>query len=270
MANDKKRNLIRKPFFYDRQIARYLTQIASCFAGYQVMTGNQRDGKHQMMDVPIIMGDWSRVSGYLLNGGSENTMQYLPVMSLTMTGFSQNAEMRQAPQHTEKYRVIERARDSEGTLLINQPGRKTTVERYMPVPYTLDFQISIWGSNKDQGLQIVEQICTVFNPDMDIQLSNALSDWTFLTTLLFEGTVEMEKAMPSGTDIDPLDIYTLSFNTNIWLSPPAKVYETKHIYEIHVPIKEIEEGLDFDEYQEIDGLIIRADEDDIITFESFN
>ncbi|RKZ77873.1 MAG: hypothetical protein DRQ35_06900, partial [Gammaproteobacteria bacterium] len=155
-------------------------------------------------------------------------------------------------------------------LLINQAGKKTTVERYQPVPYQMELSLSIWGSNKDQGLQIVEQICTVFNPDMDIQLSNSLSDWTFLTTLLFDGEVQMEKAVPSGTDIDPLDIYTLTFNTNIWLSPPAKVYETKHIYEIHIPIKEIEEGLDFDEYQEIDGLIIRADDEDIITFESFN
>jgi len=262
--------LKRKPYFYDSQLKRLLVQIQSCFSGYQVRTGNQRDKIHRMMDVPIIYGDMQKTVGYILQGGSENTMGYVPIMSLIMTNMKQKAEWRQAPQHFEKYNFIERARDPEGNLLINQPGKKKTIERFQPVPYDITVDLSIWSSNQDQAYQIVEQICTVFNPDMDIQLSNSPADWAFLTSLIFQGEVKMERAVPTGTETDPLHVYTLSFDTVIWMSPPVKVFETKYIYEVHVPIKEIEENLDFDEFQEIDGLVIKADEEDVLFFESFN
>lgn len=247
-----------------------LVQLMACFSGYQVMTGNQRDGKNRFMDVPIIFGDMGRTAGYIMHGGSENYMSYIPIMSLYMTGLRQKAEWRQAPQHYEKYNFIERARDPDGNLLVNVPGKKKTVERYQPVPYDVTFNVSIWASNNDQGYQLVEQICTVYNPDMDVQLSNSPADWTFLTSIIFQGDVQMEKAVPSGTEVDPLHVFTLSFDVVLWMSPPAKVYDTTYIYEINVPIKEIEQGLDFDSFETIDGLVIKADEQDIITFESFN
>lgn len=261
--------VIRKPFFYDRQIKRLLVQLLACFSGYQVVTGNQRDGTKRFMDVPIIYGDMSRVAGYIMHGGSENVMSYVPIMSLYMTGIRQKAEWRQSPQHYEKFNFIERARDPDGNLLVNVPGKKKTVERYQPVPYDVDLSLAMWASNNDQGYQIVEQICTVFNPDMDIQLSNSPADWTFLTSLIFQGDVQIEKAVPGGTDVDPLYVFTFPFQTVLWMSPPAKVYDTKYIYEIKVPIKEIEENLDFDSFETIDGLIIKADEEDVMTFESF-
>lgn len=259
--------LKRKPFFYDAQLKRLLVQIMSCFSGYQVRTGQQRDGRHRMMDVPIIFGDMDKVTGYVLQGGSENVMAYLPIMSIMMTNMRQKAEWRQNPQHYEKFNFIERDMDADGRLT-SAAGKKKTVERFQPVPYDIQVDLSIWASNMDQGLQLVEQICTVFNPDMDLQLSNSPADWTFLTSLLFQGNVNIEKAIPSGTDVDPLNIFTLSFDTVIWLSPPAKVYDTTYIYEINVPIKEIEEGLDFDSYETLDGVVIKADADDIIFFES--
>lgn len=258
----------RKPYFYDRQLKRLLLQIMAAFSGYQVRTGNQRDGKHRFLDVPIIYGDMDRVTGYIYQGGSENTMSYIPIMSLTMTSMSQKAAWRQNPQHWERFNYIERDSTPDGRLLEGVPGKKKSVERFQPVPYDISVQLSIWASNNDQGFQLVEQIATEYNPDMDIQLSNAPADWTFLTSLIFQGDVAMEKAVPSGTEIDSLYIYTLTFDTVIWLSPPAKVYETEYIYEINVPIKEIEEEFPFEDYDTLDGVVIRADADDVIFFES--
>lgn len=252
----------RKPYFYDSQLKRLLLQIMSVFAGYQARTGNQRDGRHRMLDVPVIYGDMSQTVGYIIQGGGGNTTNYVPVMSLIMNRLSQKAAWRQNPQHSEKYSFIERAMTPDGKPLVNEPGRKKTVERWMPVPYDMTVSLSIWASNQDQGFQLVEQIATVFNPDMDVALSNSPADWTFLTSLLFQGDVEMEKVAPSGTDIDPLFVYTMNFDTVIWMSPPAKVYETQHIYEIDLKIKELQDGLDFDSYDTLDGCIIKADPDD--------
>jgi len=189
-------------------------------------------------------------------------------MALHMNRLSQNANWRLNPQHREKYNFFERARDPNGNLLTGNAGKKKTVERYMPVPYDMGVSLSMWTSNNDEGYQLLEQITTVFNPDMDIQLSNSPADWTFLTSLIFEGDVEMEKAVPSGSSTDPLYIFKLNFSTVIWMSPPAKVYDTTYIYEVDVPIKQIENSLNFDEMGMLDGLVIRASDDDVVFFES--
>lgn len=270
--------LKRKPYFNDHQIKRYLIQVMALFSGYQVRTGNQRDGRHRFLDVPIIYGDMQRTVGYILQGGSENTVSYLPIMSILMTSLSQKANWRQAPQHRERLNVIERARDADGNLLINQPGKKKSIERFQPVPYDMGISLSIWASNNDQQFQILEQILSVFNPEMDIALSNSLADWTFLTTIEFMGDVTFEKAAPAGTDIDPINVVTLPFNVISWMSVPAKVFDTKHIFKINVPILDLDDkgdivrrdSFEFDNLQELDGLMIRADEEDRLFFESFN
>jgi hypothetical protein len=247
-----------------------LVQLMSCFSGYQVRTGNLRDGKSLFRDVPIMYGDMSRVAGYVMGprGDQDNSTNSLPIMALYMTSLNQAQDRRQAPQHVEKYTYIERAKDPDGKLLTGEPGKKKTVERFMPVPYDLQIEVSIWASNNDEGYQLVEQIATVFNPDMEIQLSNSPADWIFMTSLIFNGNVDMEKVVPSGGDTDPLYVFRLTFNTLVWMSPPAKVYDTKYIYQIHVPILELEEDMDFDNMGALDGLVIEANEDDIALFES--
>ena len=262
--------IYRKPYFGDKQLQRMLVQIMSCFSGYQVLTGTQRDGKSRFRDVPVIYGDMSRVAGYIIGprGDQDNTTGYLPIMALHMNRLTQKSDWRLSPQHREKYNFFERARDPDGNLLTGKAGKKKTVERFMPVPYDMGVSLSMWTSNNDEGYQLLEQITTVFNPDMEIQLSNSPADWTFLTSLIFDGDVEMEKAVPSGGDTDPLYIFKLNFSTVVWMSPPAKVYDTTYIYEVTVPIKQLEDNLDFDSMNTLDGLVIRASDDDILFFES--
>ena len=270
--------LKRKPYFYDAQFKRLIVQVLAAFAGYQVRTGVQRDGKHHFMDVPIIYGSMDRAVGYLLQGGSENTVAYLPIMSLIDTGYRQKNEWRQQPQHIEKLQFIERARDPDGKLIVGQPGKRTTVERYMPVPYEVSFELAIWTSNKDTAFQIVEQLGVIFNPQIDIALSNGIADWAFLTTLDFDGDIRIESVQADGTNSDPFTVHSMSFKTTLWLSAPAKVLETKNIFEIHIPILDLDgfdgetimaDTVQFDDLQQIDKCVIRADEEDILRFETF-
>ena len=80
--------LKRKPFFYDSQVKRMIVQVLATFAGYQVRSGIQRDGKHRFQDVPIVYGGFDKAVAYLLQGGNENTVPYLPIMSLIDTGYA--------------------------------------------------------------------------------------------------------------------------------------------------------------------------------------
>lgn len=257
----------RKPFFYDAQLKRYYIQLMSLFSGYQVITGTQRDGKHRLIDCPVIFGDTNRVGSYILNAGSDNTMAHLPVISITIKTLDRKQDWVQNPTHTERYNFIERRKDPNGKFLIGVPGQKKTVERYMPVPYVLAFKVSIWTPNNDQGYQLVEQIATAFNPRLDILLSNSPADWSALSTVLFEGNIDMEKEVPSGTEIDPLHVFSMDMSTEIYLSIPSKVYETKYIYSIHVPIRDFEYDLEIDEMMELDKLVIKATEHEILLYE---
>lgn len=280
MKDDQKAltGLRRKPFFYDAQFKRLYVQVLAAFAGYQVRTGVQRDGKHHFMDVPVIYGGMDRAVGYILQGGSENTVAYLPIMSVIDTGYTQKADWRQQPQHIEKLQFVERARDNDGKLIVGQPGKHTTVERYMPVPYEVSFELAIWTPNKDQALQLIEQIGVVFNPELDIALSNGMADWGFLSTLNFDGDIRVESVQADGTNSDPFTVHSMSFKTVMWLSAPAKVLATKNIHEIHVPILDLDgydgetimaDTVQFSDLEELDKCVIRADEEDILRFETF-
>ncbi len=265
--------LKRKPFFYDSQIKRMIVQVLANFAGYLVRTGVQRDGMHKFLDVPIVYGGFDKAVAYLLQGGSENTVPYLPIMSLIDTGYRQKSEWRQQPQHVEKLQFIERARDADDRLIVGQPGKRKIVERFQPVPYDLTFELAMWTSNKDQALQLIEQIGVVFNPEIDIMLSNSIADWSFLTTLNFDGEIRIESVIADGTASDSMMVHSMTFTTVLWLSPPVKVYETKSIQTIIVPILDLERNevglIQFDDLEELDRVVIKADEDDVLRFESF-
>jgi len=266
-STKKSDKLIRKPFSYDAQFKRYMIQILAMFSGYQVRTGNQRDGKIRFLDVPVVYGDMSRVGGYLLNGGNENILNTLPVMAITDTGFRRKQDWVQNPTHREKYSYIERRKDTNGKFLIGVPGEKKTVERFMPVPYDLAFQLSIWAPNNDQGWQLAEQIAQIFNPRLEILVSNSPVDWGAVSSVLFEGEVHKEKEIPTGTDIDPAYVFNLNFSTEIYLSPPVKVYETKYIYNIQIPIRDLDYTLEIDEMMELDKVVIKATDEEIMIFE---
>ncbi len=262
--------LKRKPFYNNHQLQRVLVQLTSVFAGYQVETGDQRDGKPRRRDVPVLYGDMDRVAAYIMGPrpNQENGMSYVPFISVYMTGMRQNSEIRQNPQHVEKYKVTKLARDEEGKVIVDAVGKREIVERYMPVPYDIAISVSIWSSNNYEGFQLVEQIATQFNPSQEIQFSNSSADWSMLSTLFFNGDVEFEKSYPSGNDVDPLYIYKLGFTTIIWLSVPAKVYDQKLIHKIDVPIHDMNDGTDIDT-PSIDSLLITMNDDDQFIYDEF-
>lgn len=258
-----------KPHFSDRQIARLLAQLQAAFSGYQVRTGIQADGKERFLTIPMINGGMDRVAAYLVRGGSDNVMSSVPVGSVVITRIQQNPNHRQAPQHFEKFHYVERAKDEDGKILVNVPGKKKTIEWFMPVSHIFDFEVAYWLSNQDQLYQIIEQITAVYNPSNELLISNSQVDPGSITEVIFGGEFRIERAVPDGTNIDPLYVVTMPFTVEFWIGLPAKVYESKPIYEIHVPIYEILGEVDFDTMPEIDKLVIRADEQDILTAESY-
>lgn len=259
----------RKPYFYDAQVKRYILQIMAAFAGYQVRSGVQRDGEHRYINVPIMFGTYDRLVAYLRGDGNINKTPSLPIMSLEIKAFKQYDELRRAPDHVDTFRFTPRAPATmEGTL--GTAAAPVQGERGMPVPYLMTVNLNIWSSNLDQALQIIEQIASQYNPQLDIMLSNSPLDWTFISYLKFLGDIEFKRRaldIGGGTGTDQLHLAELDFETLVHISPPAKIFKSQYIEKIHTTFRKLESNTDIESMDVLDGFILQINEDDAETID---
>lgn len=218
-------------YFYDAQLRRYWTQFVRIFEGFQYRTGRNGSGQVSFRTVPVKLASKDRQVGHILRNNSENTTMATPQISCWMSSLSRVPERVQSPNFVSTVNVWERDIDPQTNRYTDKPGRSYTVERMMGVPYDMIMNVDIWTSNEDQKTQIVEQILTLFNPSIDMQVSDNPLDWNALGIVEHEGIEWSSRSFPIGTE-DDIDITTLTFRVPIWISPPAKVKKQNIIQQI--------------------------------------
>lgn len=209
-------------FFYDQQIRRFLNQIIAVFSNFHVEFGTDNDGNTIYHRVPVRYATLERMSASILKENSENVMQSVPIMAVYITGLEYERDRVQNPTYVDKIHIRQNRLNTaagENNLL---PGNAFTVERLMPVPYKLNFNVDIWTSSTEQKLQLLEQLLVLFNPAFEIQSTDNYLDWTSLSYIHQDGVSYSSRSVPIGTD-DSIDVATLNFYCPIWLGPPAKL-----------------------------------------------
>jgi len=209
-------------FFYDEQIRRFLLQYIRAFSNFQVEYGKDRAGNTTLQTVPVKYGDSTRMVSSIIRENSENKIIPTPMISCYITGLEYNPERRQDPTFIDKKHIRMRKFDPNTNSYTTQQGNAFTVERLMPVPYTLQMSTDIWTSNTNQKLQLLEQILVLFNPSLEIQSTDNYLDWTSLSYIELASVNFSSKSVPVGVD-DMIDIATLQFTLPIYLTAPAKV-----------------------------------------------
>lgn len=209
-------------FFYDEQIRRFLLQFIRAFSNFQVEFGKDRDGLTTLQTVPVKYGDATRMVSGILRENSENKILPTPMISCYITGLEYNPDRRQDPTFVEKKHIRMRKFDPNTNEYNTQQGNAFTIERMMPVPYTLQMSVDVWTSNTNQKLQLLEQLLVLFNPALEIQSTDNYLDWTSLSYIELAGVQFTSRAVPVGVD-ESIDIATLQFTVPIFLSAPAKV-----------------------------------------------
>jgi hypothetical protein len=203
--------------FYDGQIRRYLTQIVRLFSQF-----SYKDGKGNIVQVPVTYGDLSRQVGSILRDNSENKIPSAPRMAVFITGLEMDTARLSDSSYVNKMNIRERAVDANGVEYLRKEGKNYTVERLMPTPYNLSVNVDLWTTNTDQKLQILEQIFMLFNPSLEIQTTDNYIDWTSLSVLNIENINFSSRSIPTGTESE-IDVATLGLKTPIYISPPVKV-----------------------------------------------
>lgn len=210
-------------FFYDAQIERFLAQFIRMVSGFQVQFGADRDGNITYQRVPVYWGDSSRqVQMIISNNSSGSVMPTVPAMTVYVNQIVYDRDRVQDPTFVGKMQIRERYYNEDTLEYENRQGNAFSIERLMPVPYTLELKLDIWTSNTKQKLQLLEQLMVLFNPALEIQSTDNYIDWTSLSVVYLESPNWTSRSVPIGTE-NPIDVATLTFKLPVWISPPAKV-----------------------------------------------
>jgi hypothetical protein len=189
---------------------------------FNVEFGINATGKNILQQVPVYYGDSSRQAAQIIMGNSENTMPSVPAIACYISALEYDRSRIQDPYFVDKLQIRERNYDPSNNTWDRNQGNAFTVERVMPAPYKLSMKVDIWTSNTTQKLQLLEQICPLFNPGLEIQSTDNYIDWTSLSVVFLENTNWSSRQVPAmgATDID---IASLTFTMPIWISLPANV-----------------------------------------------
>jgi hypothetical protein len=217
--------------FYDNQIRRFLVQFARIFSDWQVTKGKDPAGNDILVRVPIQYGDSSRMVAAQMANNSTSSLPSAPLITYYISGLEYDQKRTQDPFFVDKLNVRQRSFNKDTGQFEQTQGQAFTVERIMPVPYTLRITVDFWTTNYQQKLELIEQLGVLFNPAMEIQSTDNFIDWTSLSVVYQDGITFSSKTIPAGTS-NPIDVLTWKFYMPIWLSTPAKVKKLGVIHKI--------------------------------------
>ena len=216
------RDIILAAYFYDSQIRRFLIQFAKIFSNWEVTKGKDPAGNDIIVRVPIMYGDSSRQAATIIANNSASNLPSAPLITYYISGLEYNQKWTQDPTFVDKVNVRQRSYNQETQSYETTQGQAFTVERLMPVPYTLRITVDFWTTNVNQKLQLLEQLGTLFNPALEIQSTDNFLDWTSLSAVFQDGLTFSSRSIPVGTG-NPIDVMSWKFYMPIWLTTASKV-----------------------------------------------
>ncbi len=209
-------------FFYDAQIRRFLLQFAKIFSNWYVTKGKDPAGNEILVRVPVMYGDSSRQASTIVANNSASNLPSAPLITYYIGGLEYDQRRTQDPTFVDKLSVRQRTYNASTQSYETTQGQAFTVERLMPVPYTLRITVDIWTTNYNQKLEIIEQLGTLFNPALEIQSTDNFIDWTSLTVVYQDGLTFSSRSIPQGTG-NPIDVMSWKFFMPIWISTASKL-----------------------------------------------
>lgn len=218
-------------YFYDSQIKRFLIQFARIFSQWEVTAGYDPNNNPIIKRVPVMYGDASRNASAIISNNSASNMPSAPLITYYITALEYDQRRTQEPYFVDKMNVRQRTYNEESGEFETTQGNAFTVERLMPVPYTLRIQVDFWTTNYNQKLELIEQLGTLFNPSMELQSTDNFIDWTSLSVVYQDGLTFTSRSIPMGTG-NPIDVMSWKFYMPIWISSPVKVMKMKIIQRI--------------------------------------
>jgi hypothetical protein len=191
--------------------------FGTLFNNIEIRQTNNQNEVVSVLKVPLVYGPIQKFLARVEQQPNLNTPTQitLPRMSFEFTGLSYDATRKLTTTQTFLSKSVTNGTDIKKT--------------YMPVPYNMDFELSIMTKLNDDMLQIVEQILPYFQPSytLTINLIDSIGEKRDIPIIL--DNVLMEDDYEGDYTTRRALIYTLKFTAKIYLFGPVSSGVSKDI-----------------------------------------
>ena len=209
--------------FYNETIRRTVIGFGTLFNNLEIKKKNEVNNEViESEKVALAYGPKQKFLYRLFeNPSTQKVAITMPRMYFEMTGIQYDQARKTSP--VKKYKTV--VKDNANEVRV----------QYVPVPYTINFELGILAKDQDTGLQILEQILPFFQPTFNITI-NMIPDMSEKrdVAITLDG-INMEDEWDDSFLERRLVVYTLSFSAKSYLYGPynksdiirkATVYET--------------------------------------------
>ena len=204
-------------YFYHQILRKTVIGFGTLFNNIEVKQTNDSGQITSTIKVPLAYGPIQKFLARVEQQPNLNTPVQitLPRMSFEFTGLSYDTSRKLTTTQTFLSKTV-----TDGTDV-----RKT----YMPVPYNMDFELSIMTKLNDDMLQIIEQILPYFQPSytLSINLIDSIGEKRDVPIVL--ENITMEDDYEGDYSTRRALIYTLKFTAKIYLFGPVSSGVSKDI-----------------------------------------
>jgi hypothetical protein len=196
-------------YFYNEVLRRTVIAFGTLFNNITIKHTDGNKNTISVMKVPLAYGPTQKFLARLEQQPNLNkaTSLSLPRMSFEFIGLTYDPARKVSQTQT----FLSKKVDSESTIK----------KAYMPVPYNMDFELSIMTKLNDDALQIVEQILPYFQPsyNVTVTLVGEINEKRDIPIVLdsvsftddYEGNYATRRSL----------IYTLKFTAKTYLFGPV-------------------------------------------------
>ena len=194
--------------FYHETIRKLVVAFGSMFNDIHLVRKNNAGVITQTMKVPLAYGPKQKFLARLRQDATlDNKVAVtLPRIGFEITGLTYDPARKL--NRVQKYKKVKSGTD------------KKLDTQYMPVPYNLEFALSIMSKNSDDGLQILEQILPYFQPDYTVTMIEDRTMDTKRDIPFVLNNVDYEDSYTGSLTTSRRIIYTLTFTAKIYLFGP--------------------------------------------------
>jgi hypothetical protein len=196
-------------YFYHEILRRTIVSFGSLFNNITIKHKNNSNDVVSVIKVPFAYGPTQKFLARLNQSPDLNKpiQITLPRMSFEFTGLT--------------YDSTRKSTTTQSFTAKSATDGKETKKVYLPVPYNLQFEVSIMSKLNDDALQIIEQILPYFQPayTMTVELVDEINEKRDVPVIL--ENITMQDDYEGDFTTRRVLIYTLRFTVKTYLFGPT-------------------------------------------------
>ena len=195
--------------FYHEILRKTIISFGTLFNNISIQKKDASDTDFSVMKIPLSYGPTQKFLARLEQSGDLNksTAMSLPRMSFEFTGLTYDSS---------------RKVTSTQKIAVKDPDTQKKVNKvFTPVPYNMQFELSIMSKLNDDALQIVEQILPFFQPafNLSVELIDQIKEKRDIPIIL--ENITMQDDYEGDYSTRRVLLYTLRFTAKTYLFGPV-------------------------------------------------